>query len=64
MFSALMNQEDDRKLVIFHYAGHGILKGDEMHLAASLDSNHSLHYETAFAPLWVDIEDFTNVDVI
>jgi hypothetical protein len=41
------------------YAGHEILKGDELHLAASLVSEHSPHYETAFASLRVDIEDFT-----
>ena len=60
----LLDQEDGRKLIIMHYAGVGLFKEGDFHLAASLTSNRTLHFDQGFGSLWTSNGDFDNSDVI
>lgn len=62
--SNLLDQEDERKLLRFHYAGHGTTKEGELHLASSLDSKSTLDFDGVFGALWSPTGDFNNADVI
>lgn len=59
-----LDAQDERKLIIFHYAGHAVLIGGDLHLAASLGSKHTMDFEIAFGPLYRNSAQFTNADVI
>jgi hypothetical protein len=62
----LLDQEDGRKLLIFHYAGHGMIDpiDEDLHLAPSLISKRSLSFSVSFGNLYQNTLDFINTDVI
>ena len=60
----VLDKQDERKLIIFHYAGHAVLIGGDLHLVASLGSKHTLDFEMSFGPLYRNSAEFTNADVI
>ena len=58
------DQEDQRELLVFHYAGHGVLIEGDLHLTASLGSRHTLDFELSFGKLYRKSAGFINADVI
>ncbi len=60
----ILDVQDGRTLLIFHYAGHAITKEDSLHLTASLTSKHSMSFDKSFGQLWDSTGEFLNADVV